>query len=143
MNIARSYWQEVINDSERLIELSTGYIDANIYFRKGYAENALSRYDQAISSYTKGAEINSYDSWVFNSRGLSYLQKGDYTKAVQDFTTAIKKQTDGDSEKLGMYYNNRGVAFYRQNKKTEACSDYKKAAEFGNSNGISNYRNCK
>ena len=143
MNIERSYWQEVINDSERLIELSTGYIDANIYFRKGYAENALSRYDQAISSYTKGAEINSYDSWVFNSRGLSYLQKGDYTKALQDFTTAIKKQTDGDSEKLGMYYNNRGVAFYRQNKKIEACSDYKKAAEFGNSNGISNYRNCK
>lgn len=143
MNIKRSYWQDVVNDSEKLIELSSGYIDANIYFRKGYAENALSRYDQAISSYTKGAEINSYDSWVFNSRGLSYLQKGEYSKAVQDFTTAIKKQTDGDSEKLGMFYNNRGVAFNRQNKKIEACSDFKKAAEFGNSNGITNYRYCK
>jgi len=143
MNIGRKYWQEVVNDCDKLIDLTTGYIDANVYFRKGYAENALSRYDQAISSYSKGAEINSYDSWVFNSRGLTYLQKNEYNKAIQDFTTAIKKQADGDSDKLGTFYNNRGVAFNRLNKKTEACSDFKKASEFGNSNGITNYRNCK
>ncbi len=46
---------------------------------------------------------------TFNSRGIAYRLKGDYDRAIQDYSQAIKL-----NPKFAVAYNNRGVAHERK-----------------------------
>lgn len=144
LNYSKSNWQNVIDDCKKIIELGNVSNDDDIYFKKAHAEKQLYKIDDSIESATKGLAINPDYSWAYNLRGLCYLNKRDFTKALQDFSMAVKKEIGGgNNENLGAYYNNRGVAFNNLQRKAEACADFKRASDLGDSNGISNLRNCK
>jgi tetratricopeptide (TPR) repeat protein len=59
---------------------------------------------------------------AFNNRGIGYRLKGDYDRAIQDYSQAIKLNS-----KFAVAYNNRGVAYERKNEYDRAISDYDQA----------------
>ena len=48
------------------------------------------------------------------------------SKSIPDFTYALKLNPDN-----GAIYANRGIAYYKTGKKTEACKDWRKAQSLG------------
>jgi len=65
------------------------------------------------------------DSVAWNNRGTTYLQKGLYDKAIEDYSKAIV------IDEAGVYYANRGLAKRNKGVYDLAIADYKKAIEFG------------
>ena len=67
--------------------------------------------------------------FAYVGRGLAYGGKGNYDKAIKDFTKAI--DLDLDLADLAAVYHHRGLAYDNKGDKTSAKSDYEKAEELG------------
>jgi tetratricopeptide (TPR) repeat protein len=74
-------------------------------------------------------------SKVYNNRGTTYDRKGDYDNAINDFTKAIKL----NSNDAAVYYN-RGTAYYSKGEFDNAIKDFNKAIEL-NPNYVEAYNN--
>lgn len=91
---------------------------AMIYFNQ-------KNYDQAISDYTKALELASKpDGQVLKNRGATYLLKGDYAAAIQDFDQSVAAgHNEGD-----LYYY-RSAAHQKLGQMEAAKADALKAKE--------------
>jgi tetratricopeptide (TPR) repeat protein len=140
-NFKNNYWNEALIDYRKLLNKNSN--DYSVCFNKAICEQRLNLIDDAINTYT--LYINNYtkSSAAYNNRGNALLQKGIYSRAIEDYTAAIKVGTSETKENLGIFYTNRGRAYSRLNKKNEACLDYKKGADLDNKDAISYYRYCK
>ena len=85
---------------------------------QGNLDAALAALDHAIRGDYR-------DSVAWNNRGTTYLQKGLYDKAIEDYSKAIV------IDEAGVYYANRGLAKRNKGVYDLAIADYKKAIEFG------------
>jgi tetratricopeptide (TPR) repeat protein len=65
-------------------------------------------------------------SYCWNIQSIAYVGKGQYDKAIPDFTKAIKI-----GPRHAVAYNNRGIAYYYKARYDKACSDWKRACELG------------
>ena len=63
---------------------------------------------------------------AYFSRGLGYGAKGQYDKAISDYTKAIEI-----NPRYAEAYSNRGVAYDAKGNMKKACSDWKRACELG------------
>ena len=81
------------------------YYLGNIYQNENNFHKAIAEYSLAISCYLKINECS---------------------KSIPDFTYALKLNPDN-----GAIYANRGIAYYKTGKKTEACKDWRKAQSLG------------
>jgi tetratricopeptide (TPR) repeat protein len=61
--------------------------------------------------------------------GLAYYNLCDYSRAIADFTQAIKIDPN-----YGMAYNNRGLAYLDADDRENAAKDARKACELGDCN---------
>ncbi len=68
--------------------------------------------------------IDSLVSGYHLTRGNSYFQKGDYDRAITEYTKALDKVSDA----FGAYHN-RGLAYGIKGQYDQAISDYTKAIE--------------
>jgi tetratricopeptide (TPR) repeat protein len=59
---------------------------------------------------------------IFNDRGVAYRLKGDFDRAIQDYSQAIRI-----NPKSASIYNNRGVAYDRKGDYDRASADYDQA----------------
>jgi tetratricopeptide (TPR) repeat protein len=59
---------------------------------------------------------------AFHSRGIAYRFKGDYDRAIQDYSQAIKL-----NGKLAMAFNNRGVAYDKKGDYDRSIADFDQA----------------
>src|SRR5262245_6623896 len=59
---------------------------------------------------------------AFHSRGIAYRFKGDYDRAIQDYSQAIKL-----NGKLAMAFNNRGVTYDKKGDYDRAIADFDQA----------------
>lgn len=82
-----------------------------------------SDYSQAVSLYCQvlEADENSGDE-VYNNRGMSYYNLGQYETAIQDFTSAIELNDSSD-----VYYGNRASAYYQLGSYSLAAEDFSTA----------------
>lgn len=85
---------------------------------QGNLDAALAALDQAIREDHR-------DPVAWSNRGTTYLEKGLYDKAIEDFSKAIA------IDEAGIYYANRGLAKRNKGLYDLAIADYKKAIEFG------------
>jgi tetratricopeptide (TPR) repeat protein len=97
--------------------LALWWISANIYsqdydsiFNKArfYYEN--DEYQMAIPYFSKYIKYNSNDYMAYKLRGNCFLETGQNTLAIQDYTTAAKIKKDSD-----LYYN-LGIAYEKMGK---------------------------
>lgn len=107
-----------------------GTLKEQKYINLGEAECQKGNYDTAVSLFTAGIELNQDNPYLYNDRGLSYLEAGDKDKAISDFSKAIELKPDF----VDAYYN-RGLAYFRQGSSSNrepfknAISDFTKAIE--------------
>ena len=63
---------------------------------------------------------------AYSYRGVAYFSKGQFDKAIEDFTKAIKMNPNFD-----VAYYNRGNAYYAKGQPIQVCSDLNYACQFG------------
>lgn len=66
----------------------------------------------------------SRDAKFYNNRGAALGEKGQYDRAISDFTKAIEI-----SPRYNKAYNNRGIVYRRKGQYDQAVSDFNKAIE--------------
>ena len=59
---------------------------------------------------------------AYNNRGFVYGNKGEYDKAITDYTKVIDIKPD-----YAIAYNNRGIAYYHKGDYDKAMADFNKA----------------
>lgn len=136
-------WSDVLNDV-RLLKNCPGYVmDADDFFKSGYANSEQYNHRESINDYTASIRLNNNSASSYNNRGVSYNNLGESVLALNDYSKAIAVGLKYDKESLGLYYNNRGGVFMKLRRMREACADYKKGAALGNSNCRNNLRYCR
>ena len=68
--------------------------DADTYYNRGNDFVKETRYDEAISDFTRAIEINPKHADAYYDRGVVYYYKKDYQKALDDFNNAQKLGID-------------------------------------------------
>jgi tetratricopeptide (TPR) repeat protein len=79
--------------------------------------------DDAISDVNEAIRLNSLDAQAWNTRGMAYLKKRDFGRAVDDYTAAIALLPSP------VIYQNRGFAYEAQSRQREAIDDFQFALE--------------
>jgi tetratricopeptide (TPR) repeat protein len=74
----------------------------------------------------KAIEINPKYAMAYYNRGIPHSNKGQYDKAIADYTKAIEL-----NPKYAGAYVNRGYVFNKIGQKEKACSDWKRACQLG------------
>ncbi|MEZ0484130.1 tetratricopeptide repeat protein [Fibrella aquatica] len=84
------------------------------------------KHEQAMNLFTKlmKTKLILIDWTIYNQRGLSKLETGDYYGALADFEYAIQRDSTGV-----VAYNNRGLAKYRLGDKRGAFDDFTSAID--------------
>ncbi len=86
------------------------------------------QFDEAIADLNRAAGLAPRDPWVFNKRGMAWFCQGEYQKAVDDFTTAIRLKPD-----LAISYFFRGNIYrYHLKQQDKAIADFQAGCRLGN-----------
>jgi tetratricopeptide (TPR) repeat protein len=134
------YWEpdDAIADFSRAIELNpdeakyyyyrgeTYYQLADYYWDAGQTSKEVDSNNKAIADFSKAIELGLNNAETYNRRGNCYAAKGDYNKAISDYTRAI--ETDYP-EIDAVYYYNRAGAYKELGDKNKALADYRTALE--------------
>ncbi len=109
----------------------------------GYAQVSLTDSIRAISFYTNQAELGE----IFRRSGITFKNKGDYSRAKECYSTALDIYTELDhSVGMASVLNNLGLLSHIQSDNTLALQYYYKSVELNesidNDNGlVKNYLN--
>ena len=79
-----------------------------------------------LADLNHAIELSPDNPYLLYNRGCLYVQRKDYSQAIDDFTAAVK----GDSLLAEAYYN-RGLCYVFMKNQTEAVRDLSKAGELG------------
>lgn len=98
---------------------------AEQYRQYGLNLYANKLYDPAIGEFTRAAELDPDNQYIYSNRGQAYLDKGEVDKAIADFTKAININgiTAGDH----YYFNDRARAYFRKGALDLALADVNQA----------------
>lgn len=125
-------------DFKKLAELKPK--DAQLRWDIGRISYEIEEYADAVSYYSRAMEMSKDNApQLYMIRGDVFEKLKHYEAAIADYTTAISLDN-----KLPDAYYSRGQAKARFGDKKAACSDWKKASEFGHeeAKGVIVY-NCK
>ncbi|WP_299125361.1 tetratricopeptide repeat protein [uncultured Tenacibaculum sp.] len=100
--------------------------EPNSYYSRAIVKNELYTWKSAIADYDKAIELAPNFVSAITNRGTVKDENGDYDGALEDYKTALKLEPND-----AMTYFNIGNTKYNQQKKTEACRNWKKANELG------------
>lgn len=103
-----------------------GYRQAALYVNRGIAKEKLNRTNEALADFSQAVRLDPTPK-TYNLRANCYFKKGDYEKAVADYTRSLAL----DASQADVYYN-RGITHYRAKQKAQACRDLQTASALGN-----------
>ncbi len=106
--------------------------DFDALMKKAFNEYRVKQFDEATQTYAEAFAISpdSMKFRVLHLRAYCYYAQHNYTKAIEDCTTAIEKTTVPDERSLNELYSLRSVAYKARQEpgdEERACADYKKA----------------
>lgn len=95
---------------------------ANEWFDKGYQYDFKKEYDEAVSAYTSGIDLNPNEPIAYYNRGIAYYSQGRLDRAIEDYQQAIAL-----NQNYAKAYNNRGNAYADKGQLERAIEDYHQA----------------
>lgn len=96
-------------------------------FQMGNAYEHLDSASAAITYYTKAIEMDADHFIYFFKRGTLFLKQEKYNAAIADFSASLELNPNHHNS-----FHNRGIAQYKLGNDTEACEDWCRAAQLGN-----------
>ena len=120
-------YHEAIKTFEQI--LATDTTNAEILVNIGLCESDLGLYKVAIKRFDKALEYVNNNAYYYDYRGYANMELGNYTGAIEDFTNSLDLDQDPN-----IYYH-RGLAKIYISNKSQACMDFKKAADMDFENG--------
>lgn len=97
----------------------------NVYYARSDAYWSLAMTKAARRDIEKAIELNPQNALYYDYRAYMKEEAGDYTGAIEDFTTSLNLEQDPN------IYFRRGLAKINISNKFDACKDFKKAEELG------------
>lgn len=127
-NLAQGYegledYQSSIKIYDLLIERDS--TSDNVYYARSDAYWSLAMTTAARRDIEKAIELNPQNALYYDYRAYMKEEAGDYTGAIEDFTTSLNLEQDPN------IYLRRGLAKINISNKFDACKDFKKADELG------------
>jgi class 3 adenylate cyclase len=130
--ILKRQWRDCHEGDEpkRRLDSCTALIDydiyegadlASIYVELGRAQRATENDDAAIRSYSEAIRLKP-SARVYNNRGIAHFGKGDWQRAIDDYTQAIRLDS-----RYGEAFNNRAWTQVKAGRATRALNDAQKA----------------
>lgn len=121
---ARQEYEATIDDFNVVIEADPLYFEA--YVERSLSDNIIGNYDAAIEDITTVLYHSGLlDYYAY--RGDYLYNKGDYSKAIEDYRFAA----EGGSNKSAYCYYSCGQAYYRLGEYSDATFYYEKAISDG------------
>ncbi len=105
--------------------------DFTPFNERGKLKMTMNELDSAIDDFSCAININQKNAESYYNRGTAYLKFGKYQKAVDDFEYSIKIKPDYTEAFL-----NKGIALYRMELINDACMNWQKALELGNTRAL-------
>ena len=118
-------------DMQRAVELCSRAIAARqikgedlapIYYNRGWAQDELGNYDQAIEDYGRALHIRPDYAEAYVARGYSYGRIGERERAIEDYGRALEADPDNFEASF-----NRGLAYEAKGDLERAVADYDRA----------------
>ncbi|NVK84480.1 MAG: tetratricopeptide repeat protein [Cytophagia bacterium] len=127
-NLAEIY--EQLDDYQSAIKQYDFLLTRDSTFHSVYASRGLAYWELAMTKAArrdieKAIELSPENALYYDYRAYLREEAGDYTGAIDDFTTSLNLEQDAN-----IYYR-RGVAKINISNKFDACKDFKKAEELG------------
>lgn len=121
-NKAKQYWDRAIDTNPQLAEA---------YNNRGLALYNLKQHEQAIEDFSKAIQIKPQYATAYNNRGNAYYALDQYQLAEVDFNQSLQL-----NPKYARAHLNRGLALFQMQKITESCTDFKRACDLGDCDGL-------
>jgi tetratricopeptide (TPR) repeat protein len=121
-HVLRSDLQKAAIEYNNALQYDSG--DPSIHYNLGDVLRRSGDSDGAIQHFGDSIKLDPNHFKAFYSRGTIYLEKNDFSNAIDDFTRAISVNTAFS----GIYYA-RGKAYYLRGMPTSDKSDFMKAAD--------------
>ncbi len=100
----------------------------------GFTFNAFGWYRDAIIVCSKAIGINDKLASAYQTRGFAESNLGDFNPAINDFTTSLACLDTRNTVKRSQVLSQRGHAYLRLGKGTEACKDGKESLQLDPTN---------
>ncbi len=119
ISLAEKWLSEFPGDAvlqERLARAKAGLAD--VAARQG-------NWDQVIRDLSHAIRVDPRNALTYNNRGLAYLSKGDFDKAIDDFDKALRdcdEAINWDPD-LDVLHNNRALAYFGKGDYDKAIAD--------------------
>jgi tetratricopeptide (TPR) repeat protein len=124
-------YELAIQDMKKCIELDPKQLDEyHYYYYEILAEsqNRLKQFNNALLTYNKLIQLDPLNaSGYYNKRAGIKFDLDDFEGALNDYTVSIKSNPTSDA------YMNRATIFLMLRMNNEACLDFEKAGELGDS----------
>ena len=106
----------------RVIESGRGDI-ARAYFIRGLKYGARKRaFDRAISDLTAAIRLDPKEEFYYLARGDSYKWKGDYARAIADYSEAIRRTKT--APRFSLFHRIRGCGYFASGEYDNAIADF-------------------
>ena len=92
--------------------------EAIAYHKRGHYDKAIELFNEAL----KIALTPVYTAYILNGRGLTYLSKKEYGKAIADFNQAMQLNPDEDGF-IALCYNHRAAAYFHSGQYKKSWQD--------------------
>lgn len=123
-------YQQGISDITVAEEIDYGRAVAYLYVR-GKAYFFLGEYNSALTDVNQNIQAVPTNPLLFSNRGLIYIEKGEYTKAYDNFDRALSFEIDPNvsythsvSEFLAISHYGKGRALYELGRYSEALDEF-------------------
>lgn len=96
---------------------------SGLYTKRGHVRIVGKQLDAAMGDLNEAIRLDPSDAQAWNTRGIVYLKKHDFGRAVDDYTAAIGLLPSP------VIYENRGYAFEAQSLVEQAIADFRIALD--------------
>ena len=116
-------YEESLADYNRYLGLRPD--DPKALISRGITQFRLKKTEAALADLNHSLQISPSESGLLN-RGVIYLNIGDYSKAIEDFTATLKINPS-----FSYAYFNRGLSYILSGNAQSGCNDLQKAHSLG------------